>query len=162
MTRIDLDHRRLHVAREHHRDVREILGLTFDARLMDTNLFDLKDTAGFDLIWMGQAFHHVEPRSEVPWVLSDLSRPGVHVVISEANGRNPALQLLFLRRRGLQTVEERVDEKGKRRPDGSERFTSAGRIGKRFASHGLAGASRRHYRVFPSSPVFERLARLED
>ena len=159
---IDLDQRRLHVARERHRHMREILGLTVDARFMETNLFDLEDTAGFDLIWMEQAFHHVEPRSEVPSVLSDLLRPGGHVVISEANGWNPALQLMLLRRRGLQTVQVRVDEKGQRHLYGNERVTSARRICKQFASHGFDEVSRRHYRVFPSSPVFERLARLEN
>ena len=33
--------------------------------LKTVQITDLEDDAGFDLIWMEQAFHHLEPRAEV-------------------------------------------------------------------------------------------------
>ena len=159
---IDLDPRRLHVAQERLRHVREVLGLPVDARFIKANVFDFEDLAGFDLIWMEQAFHHVEPRSEVPAALSALLRSGGHVVISEANGWNPALQLMLFRKRGLQTVQERINEKGQRHLYGNERVTTASKICKQFDLHGFEEVGRRHYRVLPSTPAFERLTWVED
>ena len=57
------------MARERVKHIRETVGLEVDARFISSNLFDFEDTAGFDLIWMEQAFHHIEPRSDVPSAL---------------------------------------------------------------------------------------------
>ena len=58
----------------------------------------------YDVIWMEQAFHHLEPRSEVLTKLSALLRPGGKLVISETNGWNPAIQAKLFRLRGLKPV----------------------------------------------------------
>ena len=111
---------------------------------------------------MEQAFHHIEPRSEVPSALRRLLRPNGHVVISEANGWNPVLQLALFRQRGFQTVRESIDSEGRKSLYGVERVTTAGRISKQFASQGFEEVSRRYFRVLPSEPSFERFAWLED
>ena len=159
---IDVNPRRLPVARERARLVREELGVEIDARFIHQSLFDFEDAAGFDVIWMEQAFHHIEPRSDVPSTLSRLLRPNGHVVISEANGWNPVLQLALLRQRGFQTVRESIDSEGRKSLYGVERVTTAGRISKQFSSQGFEETSRRYFRVLPSAPLFERLAWVED
>jgi 2-polyprenyl-3-methyl-5-hydroxy-6-metoxy-1,4-benzoquinol methylase len=158
---IDLDQRRLHVARERLKHVRGALGLGVEASFIDTSLFGFEDADGFDVVWMEQAFHHIEPRSEVPAAIWKLLRPNGHLVISEANGWNAALQLALLRKRGFRTVQERVNAKGQRHLYGVERITTASKICKQFVSQGFEEVARRHYRVFPSAAVFERLAWLE-
>ena len=159
---IDVNGRRIPVARERAKYVREVLGVEVDVGFIQESLFDFEDAAGFDAIWMEQAFHHIEPRSEVPSALRRLLRPNGHVVISEANGWNPVLQLALFRQRGFQTVRESIDSEGRKSLYGVERVTTAGRISKQFASQGFEEVSRRYFRVLPSEPSFERFAWLED
>ena len=72
---------------------------------------------------MEQAFHHVEPRARVYETIAALLKPEGRVVISEANGWNPLLQLVLFRRRGFRTVIERTTETGERFLYGNERIT---------------------------------------
>ncbi len=158
---IDVNGRRIPVAQERARYVREVLGLEVDVAFMKESLFAFEDADGFDVIWMEQAFHHIEPRSDVPSVLRRLLRPNGHVVISEANGWNPALQLALFRQRGFETVRESIDSDGRKSLYGVERITTPGKISRQFASQGFEEVSRRYYRVLPSAPSFERLAWIE-
>ena len=76
--------------------------------LKTVQITDFEDDAGFDLIWMEQTFHHLEPRAEVLKRIAKLLRPGGRVVFSEANALNPLLQLQLLQVRGFKmfvTVE---------------------------------------------------------
>ncbi len=159
---IDVNGRRIPVARERAKHVREVLGVEVDVCFTQESLFEFEDAAGFDVIWMEQAFHHIEPRGEVPSVLSKLLRPRGHVAISEANGWNPMLQLALLRQRGVQTIRETIDAEGRKSLYGVERVTTPGKIAKQFGSQGFEEVSRRYFRVLPSAAVFERLAWLED
>lgn len=159
---IDVNGRRIPVARERAKYVREVLGVEVDASFIKESIFDFQDAAGFDVIWMEPAFHHIEPRSVLPMALSRLVRSNGHVVISEANGWNPLLQLALFRQRGFQTVRESIDSAGRRSLYGVERVTTASRISKQFASEGFEEVSRRYFRVLPSGRLIERLAWIED
>ena len=158
---VDLNEPRLEVARERARYLRHTLGTTVNAEFLNTSLFDLVDGDGFDLIWMEQAYHHVEPRKDVPAKLLQLLRPGGHVVISEANGWNPMLQLMLLRQRGFKTIREHIDDEGQRHLYGVERITTGARVGRHFAAHGFKPVSLRYFRVLPNVACVERLAWIE-
>lgn len=146
----DLKADRLAVARERrdyiHKNVKSI-----DAEFIDENIFNLPASySGFDVIWMEQAFHHIEPREQLAAKLSKLLKPGGRVVISEANAYNLALQLLLYRKRGTNTLIEYTDKEGVLHAYGNERITTASRIAKLFAAEGFETISCRHFRVLPN------------
>ena len=158
---VDLNEPRLEVARERARYLRDTLGTTVDAEFLNTSLFDLDLAGEFDLIWLEMAFHHLEPRTEVPAALGRLLRPGGHVVIAEANGWNPFLQASFFHYRGWRTIREHVDAEGRRHLYGVERITTARRIERLFAGQGFSPLTSRYFRVLPNFSFVERLAWIE-
>jgi SAM-dependent methyltransferase len=112
------------------------------------------------LIWLEQAFHHLEPRDEVVRRIAKLLRPGGHVVFSEANAFNPLLQLQGLLMRGLKTRVTVETELGMV-SWGHERILSRGALKRLLRRVGIVQVSSRYYRLFPSWPVFESMFALE-
>jgi len=155
---VDLNEQRLSVARARARYLEERFGVQVDAQFVSASFFELDFAESFDLIWMEQAFHHVEPRAQVPAKLDQLLRAGGHVVISEANGWNPALQLSLLRQRGLATVKNYIDENGKTHLYGVERTTTARKILRQFSDAGFRIIAEEHFRLLPNVSFADRLA----
>ena len=120
--------------------------------------FDLKHQGYFDLIWMEQAFHHIEPRYRVPKKLLDLLRPGGYVVISEANGLNPFLQYQMIRKRGLHTIVEFNGGDGKVHMFGNERITTARRIARLFVDNGFKLKSTKYFRTLPNFTMVDKFS----
>ena len=144
---------RLHV-------LQSVIGRTLDCSVQTAPLLTFEDAQGFDLIWLEQAFHHLEPRAEVVARIVSLLRPGGRVVLSEANALNPLLQLQLLRIRGLRMTVEVQSEHG-RVVWGNERVLSRTVLARWFRRHGVREESSGYYRVFPSHPLFEPLFGLE-
>jgi SAM-dependent methyltransferase len=155
VTAIDVRADRLAVARAR----AEALGL--DVGFLRRNLLDLPADGGFDIVWIEQAFHHLEPRAAVVRHLAGLLRPGGHLVVSEANGANPLLQLQLFLRRGWRTVATYTDEAGVPRPYGNERVLGAARLARLFAQAGVACRSLRWFRLWPNRAWAEPLAGVE-
>ena len=160
---IDLKEPRLDVARERADYIRGVLGVDVDVDVdfVNSSLFDLDQEAKFDLVWMEMAFHHLEPRAELPSVLARLLRPGGHIVIAEANAWNPLLQAAFFKLRGWRTIREHTDIDGKTHLYGVERITTAGRINRLFSGQGFTPVSSRYFRVLPNISFVEHLAWIE-
>ena len=137
------------------------LGRPLPVRFRRTNLLDLPDDAVYDAVWMEQAFHHLEPREAVVGRLARLVAPGGHLVISEANGLNPLLQLQLLLRRGPRVVTTIRDEDGALIPYGNERVLTARALDRLLGRAGFRRLSIRHFRLFPNHPAFAPLGALE-
>ena len=131
-----------------------------DCRIETVSLLDFDDDDGFDIIWMEQAFHHLEPRAKVVEKIGALLRPGGHVALSEANAWNPLLQMQLLRARGFNTIIEASSGNG-HVLYGNERVLTAGSLEKTLAPAGIRKESVRYFRLFPSHAVFDRLLALE-
>ena len=123
---------------------------------------DFDEREPFDIIWMEQAFHHLEPRRNVVRKTSDLLKPGGHLIISEANALNPLLQLELFLRRGIPRVATQEGPDGKHHPYGVERVTTASALTRMFEQVGVQRVSVRHFRMFPNKPVFDHFAGIED
>ncbi len=136
------------------------IGRTLDCSVRTVPLLTFEDAEGYDLIWLEQTFHHLEPRAEVVARIASLLRPGGRVVLSEANALNPLLQLQLLRVRGLRMTMAVETDQG-RVVWGNERVLSRGALARWFRGHGVEQESAAYYRVFPSHPVFEPLFGLE-
>lgn len=137
------------------------LGRQLKCEFINGSLMDVPAAQQYDIVWMEQAFHHLEPRTEVVDKIAALLQPGGHVVISEANALNPLLQAQLFLQRGFKTVGEFTDEIGRRYPYGNERILSAGSLARLLTQAGIETVSIEHFRVFPNSPVWDNLLELE-
>lgn len=147
---VDVNNERLAVARERQRIVEQGIGRKLDLEFHFCSLFDLPREPSFDLVWMEQAFHHVEPRAHVYDMIASLLKPDGHVVISEANGWNPLLQLVLFRRRGFQTIVNRTTASGRKILYGNERITVPSVLARGFSASGIIRQSVRYFRVLPN------------
>jgi SAM-dependent methyltransferase len=158
---IDVNEERLQVARARKAIVEQGIGRPLDVEFRSCSLFDLHEAAGFKLVWMEQAFHHVEPRAQVYSTIARLLAPGGHVVISEANGWNPLLQLLLFRRRGFSTLVDRTGPDGSRILYGNERITVPSALARGFEQAGVRRKAVRYFRVLPNVAAADGIAGLE-
>ena len=161
VTSVDIKTDRLATARARQKLLEKFTGKKLQCRFKKQNLLEMKEQDHFDLIWVQQTFHHLEPRADCVRAISSLLRPGGWLVVSEVNAWNPLLQLQLLRRRGLQTICHFEDENGNLLPYGNERILTASRLKRWFRDVGLRRGEAKYYRVFPSHPIFDRFSALE-
>jgi 2-polyprenyl-3-methyl-5-hydroxy-6-metoxy-1,4-benzoquinol methylase len=160
VTGIDAFRHCIDVAAERRDVLRRLLGRDFTSTLQTVRVTEFEDESGFDLIWMEQAFHHLEPRAEVLQRIARLLRPGGYLVASEANALNPLLQLQLLRARGLKMILTVETGQGTL-PYGNERVLTRGALVHLLGTVGIEQVSSRYFRVFPAWPAFEPLFGLE-
>jgi 2-polyprenyl-3-methyl-5-hydroxy-6-metoxy-1,4-benzoquinol methylase len=151
ITGIDITEDLLRVARARKRVLEEALRRPLHCQFLSRSLLDLEEDS-FEMIWMEQAFHHLEPRAEVVKKLASLLRPGGRLLISEANGWNPALQANLFRLRGFNTV---ITVNGV--SWGNERILGASALGRLLESQGIRRQKVRHFRCFPNKRWVDRL-----
>jgi len=140
--------------------LRREVGRPLRCRLHHVPLMAFEDREGFDLIWLEQTFHHLEPQPAVVARIAALLRPGGRVVLSEANALNPLLQLQLLRARGIKLQLEVATEHGPM-IYGNERVVSLGSLTRWLRRAGIARESVRYYRVFPAHPWFDSFFAVE-
>ncbi len=155
VTAIDVRQDRLDVAKAR----AATLGL--NVAFTKTNLLDLPAEPSFDIVWMEQAFHHLEPRDAVVRHIAALLKPGGHLAISEANGANPLIQAQLFARRGFKTIATYTDDDGVERPYGNERVMTGATLAGLFADVGIECQSLRWFRLWPNRPWAEALAGVE-
>lgn len=146
---MDLETNRLAVAKERRDYINQHIQ-PIDAEFVEQNIFNVAPSGDFDMIWMEQAFHHIEPREQLPAQLSALLKPGGSIVISEANAYNPLMQLQLFKIRGFKTIVEYTDTHGTKHVYGNERISTAHRISKLFAKAGFETTCVKHFRVLPN------------
>ena len=161
VTGIDVLPYEVDVANERLQFLEQQSGRKLQCEMHASPILQYEDAAGFDIIWLEQAFHHLEPRAEVVTKLGQLLRPGGKIIFSEANALNPLLQLqIFLQRGFKTTVEVRLE--GHTTIWGNERILSASALEAVLEPVGIRKAAVRYFRVFPSHPVFNQLFALEE
>jgi 2-polyprenyl-3-methyl-5-hydroxy-6-metoxy-1,4-benzoquinol methylase len=117
-----------------------------------TSVLEADEGEPFDIIFLEQSFHHLEPRADVVAKLSRLVVPGGHVILSEPNGWNPLLQAFLFKLRGTRTIIHHMGHTW-----GHERITVPFALIRNFAPYKLAPVSLEYFRVFPNMPAADRL-----
>lgn len=148
---IDVMEDRLAVARARMAWLRENLDTSLDVDFQQSSLFEFLPQHNFDVIWMEQTFHHLEPREKVCPKLFNLLNPGGVLIISEANAWNPLLQLQLFLRRGFKTKTVFVDSDGKHIEYGNERITSPSALRRHLQRAGFQVTKIRSFRILPNS-----------
>ncbi len=161
---IDIKEERLKVAKERKKILESKFNEQIDIEFFNSSIFDFveQNRNSFDIIFMEQTFHHIEPRNKVVPILKNILKPHGYIVISEANGLNPLIQMVLLKKRGLKTIKSYEDSYGKAHTYGDERIATARSIRKLFEQHGFNLYSLRYFRFFPNIKGIERLSWIED
>jgi 2-polyprenyl-3-methyl-5-hydroxy-6-metoxy-1,4-benzoquinol methylase len=64
----------------------------------------------YDIVWSMESVSHIDPLEGFVRLMRENLRPGGLLIVSDANGLNPWLQIAALRARGLRVYEHRRDE----------------------------------------------------
>ena len=153
VTGLELNGQRLRAARGRQSLLEELRGSPLPCRFLQGSLFDDDlDLGGdpFDVVWMEEAFHHLEPRSRVGERIAALVSVGGCVVVAETNALNPLVQLSLLHARGLPKIRTLADDRGRTHEYGVERVTSARSLARLFEGAGFRTELVRHERLFPN------------
>jgi 2-polyprenyl-3-methyl-5-hydroxy-6-metoxy-1,4-benzoquinol methylase len=147
---VDIDTKRLFCAVERKHVLEREVGFEIDCEFKESNLLSLSSSGKFDLIYIEEALHHMEPRTEVIRKISSLIKPGGVVIVSEVNAYNPLMQLHLFKKRGFQRIKEQIDEQGRRYLYGVERIMTPRIALQLFEKNQLKAKSLRYFRVASS------------
>jgi len=136
------------------------LGRSIKCEFRKIRVTDLEEKK-FDLIWMEQAFHHLEPRDAVVEKIVSLTKPGGYIVVSEVNALNPLIQLQLFLARGLDMYFTYTDENGIQTLVGRERILTAYKLKCIFKRYHVLCNNIRYFRIFPNHKIFDRMVKFE-
>lgn len=147
---VDIKDDRLACARERKHLMAEKLGRKIDCNFVKSDVLSLPSDEKYDLIFLEETLHHLEPRRRQIAKIKDLVADNGFIVISEVNAYNFAMQVSLLKKRGLKTIEKRVDKDGSVYVYGIERIVPARVIRKLFDDGRVKMVSLRYFRIFGS------------
>lgn len=114
----------------------------------------------YDIIWLNNTFHHIEPREKFADKINSILKPGGTIIFAETNSLNPLLQLQFLKWRGFKTIIEMELDNGNVIPFGNERITRGGKICRLFNKFSYKKESLRYFQYFPNKRIFHYVNRI--
>jgi ubiquinone/menaquinone biosynthesis C-methylase UbiE len=145
---IDINGERLFCAEERKKVLEREMGIPLNCNFKLADLESLGENESFDLIYLEETLHHLEPRMKVIKKISRLLKDGGVIIISEVNAYNLFMQFRLLRQRGLTTIGEKKMKDGSEVPYGIERILTASRVAGLFKAYGLSIKSLRYFRIF--------------
>jgi len=157
---IDIKDDRIKTAMKRKEIVEENLKRKLKCMFQNISLLDLDDEH-YDLVWIEQAYHHLEPREEISKKIAKLLKPNGYLIISETNAWNLLIQLVLFKNRGFQTVDSYEDKNGKKHVYGNERIITAKTISKIFNRLEISHVHTQYFRLFPNQRFFDCLFEFE-
>jgi len=156
VTAVDIQDELLGVARERKEIIENQLAKKLPCEFINSSVLELDTTKKYDIIWMEQAFHHLEPREKIIKKLSDLLSPGGYLVFSETSAWNPLIQLFLFRFRGFNTIIKSGDHIW-----GNERVLTPCGLSRALGKVKLATTSMRYFRTMPNIRLADRLLEID-
>lgn len=153
---LDISDELLSVARHRLELLERETGRPLPCTFQRGSVLDLAEDEPFDVVYLEQAFHHIEPRQALITKLARLVKPGGHLILSEANGWNPFLQWRLFRMRGLKTIVMHDGHLW-----GHERITVPWVLVKSFRPYRLVPVELRYFRALPNIAIADQLLPLE-
>ena len=144
------------VAKSRQNIIENNLNIKLAVEFIHSSILEFEDIDKFDLIWMEQAFHHLEPRELVVEKISSLLKPRGYLILSEANAYNPISQIFLMRERyrthgnPFKTVIEQTDDDGTVRLWGHERILLPIKLANLFVKKGIIKHSVDYYKILPN------------
>jgi SAM-dependent methyltransferase len=135
---------------------KSIYNASFNCKFEKSSLFDYENEEGFDIIYLHQVFHHLEPRDRVIEKIYSLLKPSGYIVISEVNYYNFFMQLSLAWERyrefsnPFKTIIRVKDESGIEVLWGHERLIPLFRLRKLLLNEGLHNESSYYFKFLPN------------
>lgn len=148
---IDVSDKLLKVAAARKNILETILNRKLDCKFEKKSVVDLNE-GQYDLIWMEQTYHHLEPRKVITEKICSLLRPGGYIIISESNAWNPFLQAMLFKLRGTKVIINYHNVIW-----GNERILTSGKLVKNFQKYGVYKNKVRYFRFFPNKSWADNL-----
>lgn len=148
---IDINRERLFCAAERLKILQAEIQTDLNCDFKSENVLNLPADKKYDLIYLEETFHHLEPRTKAVKKIADVLKEKGLLIISEVNAFNPFMQALLLKKRGLKTIVKKTDEQGQHLLYGNERIIPSNVLEELFNSSGLRHISTRYFRLFNSS-----------
>ena len=149
VTAIDIIDTLLNVAKERQHIMEAATDRKLLVKFKKQSILDVESTDQYDVVWIEQAFHHLEPREMVLEKIKELVRPGGTLIISESNAWNPIISISLLKQCGFKRVITRMDE-DKVIILGDERIITPLSLKRKLKKVGFKNIRREYYRVFPN------------
>lgn len=106
---VDLSQERIECAKERKTYYERMIKRKLDLEFQTKNFFRLNLTDKFDLTWMNEVIHHIEPPLEALKRAYYFLKPNGYIVISDANAFNPFVQAELLLKRGFKFYHQIPD-----------------------------------------------------
>tara|TARA_B100000941_G_scaffold262447_1_gene215228 strand:- start:402 stop:1250 length:849 start_codon:yes stop_codon:yes gene_type:complete len=173
VTSIDIKDKRLKVAEERKHFLENKFHIKLNLNLLNDDFFEFHkkfDSEPFDVIWLEQAYHHIEPREKLIPALRDLLKKDGYLIFSEANALNPFIQIsLYCYRmvsfksifKGYKTIDIWINSKGNKQTYGVERITRKSTLKKSLKKNNFEIKSEKFFRVFPNKTYLRSLYFIE-
>lgn len=157
---IDISEDKIKVCNERKKILEKITSKTLNCTFENVPLFDFKTDKKFDVIWIEQAFHHVEPRENFFDRAFELLNKNGMIVFSESNAWNPLIQLGLFKRRGFKTLIN-SEVNGKTILIGNERIITPLALKRWLKKKGFSVKLVKYFRLFPNKKKFKKFTSFE-
>ncbi|MDP2924111.1 MAG: class I SAM-dependent methyltransferase [Candidatus Omnitrophota bacterium] len=128
---IDIKKQRIDLAKERVKYYEREYDVRLDINFLAQNIFDLKGS--FDVIFVNEAISHIHPAEEFLKLSYRLLKNNGEIIIADANGLNPFVQLHYFKKRGSKLYDTIIDSAtGKIIPIANERIFNLYQIKKRL------------------------------
>lgn len=158
---VDINEDRINVALARKKVIEDDLNRKLECDFQNIPLMALDDEKKYDLIWLEQAYHHLEPRELISEKIAKLLKPNGYLIISEANARNILLQLSLFKQRGFKTIAYYKDHNGMEHIYGNERILTSKALSNNFKKVDIEEVAVKYFRLFPNKTIFDSLFKLE-
>ena len=158
---IDIKDDRINTATKRKEIIEDSINKKLNCDFKNISVLELNEDTKYDLIWIEQAYHHLEPREDVSNKISKLLKDDGYLIISEANAWNALLQILLFKRRGFNTINYYEDSKGKKHIYGDERILTSSSLSKIFYKYNINKVNIKYFRLFPNKVFFNKFFKIE-
>ncbi len=90
---IDLNKNRINCANQRKLYYENLLNKKIDVNFKLQNIFKYKEKDKFDIIWITESIHHIEPVPKVLEFCYNLLNSDGRIIICDPNGLNPLIQI---------------------------------------------------------------------
>ena len=147
---IDIRKGRLECATKRVKILEDKFNIKLDISFYYQSVIDYNKSNKFDIIWMEQAFHHIEPRNDLYKKINEILNNNGKVFLSEANPLHPSVSLSLFLKRGFKTIKNYEDSDGNIRLYGDERIITHFALQKAFKKIGFKTIELKYYRLLPN------------
>ena len=145
VTAIDVSEDKIDTARERKRIIEDLTKRTLNIDFRSENIINMDTNKKFDIIWMEDAFHHLEPREQVLIKIGKLCKNDGYLIMSETNAWNPLLQLYLIKLNGFKKIIKQGDF-----VYGNERLITPRSLKAKLEHQGFKNITYEYFRTLPA------------